>query len=964
MAIERQAVQGLQPVQSSGLPARGGTSPLQMGTPEMSQRSLGFVQDLLTSAGKVGDAMTVLKQQNIEDDKVLQQSRALQGLMPTETATAGGRRAHMLVSLQNDVSTESMRLQDEAKRFQGTDEQWNQHVIQSRQAIQDSLWQKYPELVGDKESMRLVTTSFLEQQPQVFAARTGAKIDKENNDRLSAMNSRIILATQGVQGPALVAGLTQLRAEAGAMQLTDDEFESMVAQHALDRASVGDTTLVDATKEVIDKNGVSLYAKSGKMQQAAIQGRRTWASLNQGNIAIDKFDLEQKYNKGELSDEEFIRQAQSQNDSTGGSSWSAEQINSVREQRAKQLGKDALIDNAIDGIQKGRLVGLEGRTPEEMSKIAAGVRNRYLQQADLAIKQRGLDPNSDEAYAIKQQMSSVAAVQLAKADIKDQNFISQVKQFQNLDTEHLQEMKQEPEEMAQIVATWESFPEAYRTAIVDEKTAAFMDNYRLALAQGRNPGQAISFAQQAGRPRKFSADENKGITKGAKDAINDVASGSGFTPFDNMPDYLKGQMEQRATELMRTYRTAGYDVDAATEQTKQSLSREWSQHGSTMMSSGTIIKGNPERLAGKLQVNPQDLGRVFQSYIQLNKQKLEDDSGGIPVDEMYIDVNQDRGVFSVRAGSTGMPVGSVMPLSALNGNDLLRQMAKADDATKQEADARMARLYEAAVGPGVNMTAPNYPVFKDLNLDSDVFTKGDDEKFQNYVAAQENSQRAGFNNATRTFAPIRPDENMPDVVTVGYGHRITPEEAKQGFIMVGDQPVRFGEGQSQMTDEYARQLMVQDLESNSPSTEGWKVPRDKMPKAAWRAIQDAAYTMGKGFLNNSKTAKADFEKGDFGSGIIHLLDTVHEGGKRKTGLLLRRAESYNMYAESRLLPRITQTDVGEDGSMRVKFARPLTEDDGVSKSIISKIDKDGWYTVLGPKQGSLHQNTKPGRFAL
>lgn len=964
MAIERQAVPGLQQVQSVGLPQGSATQALQYGAPELSQRSLGFVTDLLTASGELGRAMDTLKQQRVEDDKVLQTNRALQGLLPTENATKGGKRAHMLVGLQNEVSAESLRLQAEAERWQGTDAEWNAHVIQTRQKIQSSLWQKYPELQNDKESMKLVTTSFLEQAPKVFAARTTAKLDKEAKDRKDDMNARIILATDGVTGPALSAGLTQLRAEAGAMGLTDDEFEDMVAQHALDKASTGDTSLVDATKDVVDSNGVSLYAKSGKMMQAAIQGRRTWASLNAGNISVSKFDLEQTYNNGELTDEEFVQQAQSQNDSTGGAAWSAEEINSVRQNKQKQLAKSALIDNAIDGIQKGRLVGLEGKSPEDMSKIAEGVRARYQEQANLAIKQKGLDPQGPEAHAIRMRLSSQAAVQLAKADLKDQNFIGQVKQFQNLSADHLQDMKSEPEEMAQILETWESFPEEYRTSIVDEKTAAFIDNYRMALSQGRNPGQAISFAQQAGRPRNFTSDENKEISKGATDAINEVTKGSGFTPFDNMPDYLKGQMQQRANEVMRTMRIAGYDADKAKEETTKVLQREWSQHGSTMMSSGTVIKGNADRLASKLQVNPQDLGRVFQSYLQLNKQTLEDDSGGLTLDDMYIDVDQKRGVFMVRAGSTGMPVGSTMPLSSLNGNDLLRQMAKADYATKEEADARMARLYEKAVGPGANLNEPNYPVFKGLNLDSDVFTLGDNEKFQDYVAAQENSQRAGYDNTTRTFAPIQPDENMPDVITVGYGHRITPEEAKQGFIMVGDQPVRFKAGQSEMTDEYARQLMAQDLEANSPSTDGWKVPRDKMPPAAWRAIQDAAYTMGKGFLQQSKTARASFEKGDFGTGIIQLLDTVHEGGKRKTGLLNRRAESYNMYAESRLLPKITMTDVAEDGSMRVKFSRPLTEDDGISKSVTSKIDKDGWYTVLGPKQGSLHQKTRTGRTAL
>lgn len=380
-----------------------------------------------------------------------------------------------------------------------------------------------------------------------------------------------------------------------------------------------------------------------------------------------------------------------------------------------------------------------------------------------------------------------------------------------------------------------------------------------------------------------------------------------------------------------------------------------------MMAGGTIIKGNVDTLAGKLRVNSQDMGMVFQGYLQLNKQHLEDASGGHELSDMYIDVDQKRGVFRVMS-STGMPITSATPLSQLDGPALLRKAVGMSDEDKMEADARMAQNYVKAMGKGVDLNAPNYPTFKGLNPEADVFTKADDEEFHDYLASSENGQYRGYNASARTYEPYDSDEATNGADTVGYGHKITPQEMRDGYIMVGDQAVPFKHGQSQMTDETARKLMIQDINANAPSTAGWKVPKEKMPAAAWRALLDSSYNMGGGFLNKSPQAKSSFEQGKFGDGFVQLLSNVNENDKRNTGLLLRRARAYNMYASSILAPRITAAEVNEDGSMRVKFDRKPEE--GLSKSIIGKIDDDGWYSVLGSRQGSLHPRSSTGRFKV
>ena len=137
MAIERQAVQGLAPVQSTGGPRGSATQAIQVGTPQ-TQPGLGnFVDDLFNAAGSVAGLATDIMNRSVEDDKVVQYDRALRGLLPSDEATVGGTRAHMLVQLQNDVIASTAQLQEDAKRFTGDDAEWEQHVVKSRNAIQD-----------------------------------------------------------------------------------------------------------------------------------------------------------------------------------------------------------------------------------------------------------------------------------------------------------------------------------------------------------------------------------------------------------------------------------------------------------------------------------------------------------------------------------------------------------------------------------------------------------------------------------------------------------------------------------------------------------------------------------------------------------------------------------------------------------------------------------------------------------
>lgn len=107
-----------------------------------------FAQGLLDAANAFNTVAPKYIGEKVEADKVLQANRALKGLMPTEDATYGGTRANMMVGAQNGINEMTMRLKDDAASWNGTEEEWNAHVVQQRNEFEAGIHQKYPELAN------------------------------------------------------------------------------------------------------------------------------------------------------------------------------------------------------------------------------------------------------------------------------------------------------------------------------------------------------------------------------------------------------------------------------------------------------------------------------------------------------------------------------------------------------------------------------------------------------------------------------------------------------------------------------------------------------------------------------------------------------------------------------------------------------------------------------------------------
>lgn len=964
MVIARQDVGSLGSVQRKSASRQTVSSAYRVGV----DASPSFASELMSGAGTIASAAANYMKQQTEEDRLKQQQLALQGLDPTEDATFGGKRAHMLVGAQNKVMENTARLKAEAATFTGNDSEWADKVVQSRNEAQQTILADYPELQGDKNTMTALTNMYMEQSPAIAGSRIEGKLVQEQTQRINDFSDRIDLSTEGLTGEDLQKAVGTLTEEGVLLNLSVPEMENIFKDRAMNAARTGDTNLIEATKHLKNANGRSLYERDGKLQQANISGKRIWAANHQEVIATMKSDLTGEFNNQGLSAEEFRRKAGEQNDETGNAAWTNVQINKAISDKAKATASNAQTQKLAIDILDGNLAGVGDYTKKEKKAIAETLLSNSESQIDALIL-AGKIPEEQRDAAISEAKTSVR-VKLAGAGIVDKQLQDQISNLQNITPDHFKGMEEFPPEVTAIMNTMQSMPVDMRNNIVPAKEAAFIHNINLAQQMGRNPAQAIEFAQAASRNTSMSSSQLGDVADKAKSVANDVADGS-WMPFDSMPDYAKSRIQDEASQIITTMRQAGYSIEDAEAQARGYLSANYSMIGDV------LVRGKRNSIAAKMQVNDADLELQMQGYLAMNSQELLDNAGpDTNLEDLYFDIDTERGIARVRHGSAGMLVSNPISLDELGESkypEYLQQI-ELDEQVElaRDLERRKGRVFTPSAEPykyGAQVAPPTKSV-------EPVVLEAEPEKvvpaplvpkepigevrnwntFETDLQGAENGSKLGFNYDSGAFQPYDSDIGTEGNDTVAYGHYITRQERENGFIMIGENPVKFRAGDSEMTDSYAKQLLKQDIAEAKESLAPQLKDFEKMNGGVQRAFVDTAFNAGGNFLSKAPSAKAYFDKGDYASGFTEMLDYKNEGGKRVGGLLKRRALALNMIPNS---PQATEYRVEEDGSMAVKL-KDITK---LSKKLQGRV-KDGWFIVAKARKNSLHPDTKVGTFKL
>ncbi|KAF2282457.1 hypothetical protein GH714_043928 [Hevea brasiliensis] len=250
---------------------------------------------------------------------------------------------------------------------------------------------------------------FMEQQPNIQAAKMGADLEREHLDRQNTFNTRMVQLTNGQEGSNLTRSLEELRVTGKALRLTDEEMDNFIVAQGKQRAASGDTSFLMATQGIRNKDGVSLYDRDPSVKAAIISGQRMQLSLEQTDMADIKYGIEQRYMSGELSDADMISETANLNARYGGAAYSASEINSLRDTKVRADAKEGTV---IRGDRKQLAQKLK-LNPEDLGNQFQA----YLQMNKQKFEDAAGGPKVDDMYFDIDQKRGVFQVRAGSSGI-------------------------------------------------------------------------------------------------------------------------------------------------------------------------------------------------------------------------------------------------------------------------------------------------------------------------------------------------------------------------------------------------------------------------------------------------------------------------------------------------------------------------------------------------------------------
>lgn len=172
-----------------------------------------------------------------------------------------------------------------------------------------------------------------------------------------------------------------------------------------------------------------------------------------------------------------------------------------------------------------------------------------------------------------------------------------------------------------------------------------------------------------------------------------------------------------------------------------------------------------------------------------------------------------------------------------------------------------------------------------------------------------------------------------NLVSVGYGHQIKPEEYKQGFIQAGDEqvPIKGSRGiETVMTPEQSQKVLEHDLpkyvaRAKSPIGDSW----DKLDDKQKTALTSYAYNVGSTASLVQQGIKQKIDEGDTegAASVIRDRGIRTSGGSINKQLVARRAREASVFASG---------DIKSSGTAEATNVQPKS----ASVSPVSSTNKD------------------------
>jgi hypothetical protein len=859
-------------------------------TPQVIQRAAGFKgvaapgDNILASLAQAsGIGLETAKKSldlKVQKDRVKQASNFMMGEQPSDDATVAGYHAHALLAMQNKVQTNALTLKEEAETFAGSDQEWNDLVLNKRQESMKELRDAYPNLHEDSvDFQRNLTNMFVNEMPGVTAARIAGKLNIEAEKRLNTFNDDLINRMQVFDPAEGYDGLiTAINETKTAMQISSEDADASIVQQALTAAIDGDGRLIEFAKQYTGGRDSSLFERTPELHKAEQAIAKGNIVKNEVAAGLQKADILTKF---ELSgDREYLMEADKKMRAATGIGFSNAEIKAAVLGRSKKIIKNQTkTDIANIFLQEAGAPGNlklmdKNYSKEQINEGLQYAREQLDQMTESLIKTQGLD--EEQAQVLRTGTDVRFARNLTEQGVTYKPWTDKITRLKTISQANLDKIDVLPPEMQSIYALWETLPPNTRGVMAaTDEDKSFMNNIGYFMDAHYTGPQALMAAQAAMRGKsKMVGDKLSTMHKEVSKVVKDVTT-KWFGK--DMPE--KGLEGASEWITQRTYAMAAagaVDMESAAKEAGQLYLEQ-----STELSDGTRVNGTAHYLASRIgNTNFLDVPLTFDSYTWNNKEGIIR-AGGDPDDVSYR-VNENTGMFQIIDSDGVTPLTTLTPLSELkNGRDeyLLRD-------EKPDVDKVPMAILDAGrmKGQTPEETAEQY--FKDIGiqrkeeqdemrnvdvlpqsilLEANHPTTGSEfqmgimheptqeikqmpeplkaeplkESFSQALMKVENGIKKGFDKETGLWESYEDNKKT----AIGYGHELTSAEVKSGQILIGGVPYKYKKGESEITDSLMNKLFIEDMRRHEGTiNKAWNY--EQLPLRYKMVLLNLSYNIG------------------------------------------------------------------------------------------------------------------------
>lgn len=260
------------------------------------------------------------------------------------------------------------------------------------------------------------------------------------------------------------------------------------------------------------------------------------------------------------------------------------------------------------------------------------------------------------------------------------------------------------------------------------------------------------------------------------------------------------------------------------------------------------------------------------------------DNKGYTMTEQSIDVDVDGKKVLMPLLVPGLNNDEVSAIRANESNDnkfIKSAYKKAEEHGKQRIKEGKSPFFEDKP-QSITLESDEVPIV--ANQTSKDVQINNNDKFYNLVKTLENSVKAGFDKETNTWKPHKSLEGGRS--TIAWGHKLTPEEAKGNYVMIGDTKVSLDKG---LTNEQADTLFKQDMdiaktEAKKFIGEGF----DKLSNKQQLLATELFYNLGANKAKQYKKFKEKLLAGD--ESFINEIDRGYKDAEGNRQLLTNRTD--------------------------------------------------------------------------